>query len=442
MEAQNAEPREKAYRLSFGHGLLLEVQPSGAKTWLYRYQHNGKRRDMGLGPLSEVSISAARKAIKAAQAIRETGADPISARRADQREVAQKVEEAAAPLTFRDVAEKLVAAQSPGWSSEKTTASWRLTLDRHAYPAIGDVPVAEIASEHVVRTLSAIWTAQPATARKLQRRISAVLDYATAHGLRTAPNPAAGRVLRLTQALPNVKGKGKRWASLPWQKVPAFLAALDKQTGMAPLALRFAVLTAVRSNEVRQAHWSEIDVGNALWTIPGHRMKGGGAKDLPPHRVPLSRAMLEILCRAVAMRTGEVPTIAQLGAVAALQGDALIFTNPKGEAFSDAALGACIKRLNEGAKPGAEPWRDVDGRPVTAHGFRRSFRTWVDDEHPTERAAAERALAHEGNDKVEEAYRGSDLLPRRRPLMEAWGEFCSKPPAPVKRLRPVAKSAG
>lgn len=230
LEAQNAEPREKAYRLSFGGGLLLEVQPSGAKAWLYRYQHNGKRRDMGLGSLSEVSISAARKAIKAAQSVRDTGADPISSRRAEQREIAQKVEEAAAPLTFRDVAEQLVAAQSPAWSSEKTKSSWRLTLDRHAYPAVGDVPVAEIGSEHVVRALSPIWTAQPATARKLQRRIAAVLDFATAHGWRTGANPATGRILRLTKALPAVRTDGKRWAALPWQKVPAFLAALDKQS--------------------------------------------------------------------------------------------------------------------------------------------------------------------------------------------------------------------
>lgn len=442
LEAENAQPRERAYRLSFGGGLLLEVQPTGARTWLYRYQHNGKRRDMGLGPFPKVSISAARKAIKEAQGTRETGADPISARRADRREVARHVEEAAAPMTFRDVAEKLVKAQTPAWSSEKTLASWRLTLDRHAYPALGDLPVAEVAGEHVVRALSDIWTAQPATAQKLQRRIAAVLDYATAHGWRTAPNPAAGRVLRLTKALPAVRANGKRWASLPWQKVPGFLAALDKQTGMAPLALRFAVLTAVRSNEVRQARWSEIDADNALWTIPGQRMKGGGAKDLPPHRVPLSRAMLELLCRAAAMRTGEAPALADLGAVARLQGDALIFTNPQGGAFSDAALGACIKRLNEGAKPGAEPWRDVDGRPVTAHGFRRSFRTWVDDEHPTERSAAEKALAHEGRDKVEEAYRGSDLLTRRRPLMDAWGAFCTKPPATVKKLRAPRKVAG
>jgi hypothetical protein len=144
--------------------------------------------------------------------------------------------------------------------------------DSTAYPIFGDVPIADISREHVVRALAPIWTAQPATARKLQRRIAATLDYAAANGWRVADNPATGRVLRLTKALPTVNANGRRWPSLPWQRVPAFLAALDRQHGVSPLALRFAVLTALRSNEIRGARWNEFDFSDALWTIPGPRM--------------------------------------------------------------------------------------------------------------------------------------------------------------------------
>ncbi len=131
------------------------------------------------------------------------------------------------------------------------------------------MPVADITRADVVRALSPIWTSQPPTARKLQRRISAVLDYAAAHGWRAADNPAAGRVLRLTKALPPVRADGHRWPSLPWSRVPAFMAALLKRDGMSALALRFAILTALRSNEIRHARWSEFDLEPAYGPCRG-----------------------------------------------------------------------------------------------------------------------------------------------------------------------------
>jgi integrase len=228
-------------------------------------------------------------------------------------------------------------------------------------------------------------------------------------------------VLRLTKALPPVNAAGRRWPSLPWQRVPAFMAELDKQNGASPLALRFAILTALRSNEVRGARWSEFDFDAGLWTLPGERMKGGKAKALDAHRVPLGPVMLDVLARAVALRTGTTPAAGQIAAHAALFGDALVFPSAAGTALSDAALGACIKRMNEAG--GA--WRDADGRPATAHGFRRSFRRWVDDVRPEDGPAAERALAHEEPNRVSAAYRGGDLLARRVALMDAWGAHCT-----------------
>ncbi|GAV34018.1 putative prophage CPS-53 integrase [Roseomonas sp. TAS13] len=162
-----------------------------------------------------------------------------------------------------------MAAQSAGWTSGKTLASWRLTLDRHAYPVLAAVPVSDVTREHVQEALTPAWTSQPATARKLQRRIAAVLDYAAALGWRSTDNPATGRVLRLTKALPKQPPEQKQ-PSLPWQQVPSFLSTLAEMEGVAALALRFGVLTAVRSAEVRNAVWSEMDFANRIWTIPAH----------------------------------------------------------------------------------------------------------------------------------------------------------------------------
>jgi integrase len=441
-----------------GKGLYLIVKPNG-RYWVFRYMRDGRAREMGFGPFdaggtdnaggrkrASVSLAEARVRADEAQALLRAGSDPLDARddaKADA-EKHRQVEAAAAEraaLTFSAVADKLVAVHAPTWSSPKTAASWKLTLDKHARPALGNLPIAEINRDHVVAALSPLWTSRPAAARKLQRRISSVLDFAAAHGWRAADNPAAGRVLRLTKQLPRLNTAGRRWPSLPWQRVPAFLAALDNQRGTSPLALRFAVLTALRSNEVRQARWSEFNFQDALLTIAGTRMKGGRQKDLPAHRVPLTAAMLDVLARAVALRTGTVPACETLAAQAALLGDSLVFPSAAATALSDATLGACIKRLNEAAPKGAPlPWCDADGRPVTAHGFRRSFRTWVDDERPDDSAAAEKALAHEEANKVSAAYRGSDLLARRRVLMDAWSVHCTTQPA-ARGARPAKAEA-
>lgn len=438
-EAEAAKPREATWRLSFGGGLLLEVKPSGAKGWVLRYMLDGKRRDMGLGAFPTVSLKEARAKADAARKLAAEKRDPIANRREEREAIAaaRAAEEEKRARSFRDVAEALIKAQSPAWTSTKTLASWRLTLDRHGYPVLGDMPVADITRADVVRALSPIWTNQPPTARKLQRRISAVLDYAAAHGWRAADNPAAGRVLRLTKALPPVRADGHRWPSLPWQRIPDFMAALLKRGGMSALALRFAILTALRSNEIRQARWGEFHFEAGVWTLPGAKMKGGRAKAREAHRVPITPAMLEVLAVAAAHHTDQDVTVQNLPLHARRFRDGLVFSTTEGGAYSDAAMSATIKRMNAD-RPQDEPipWRDVDGRPITQHGFRRSFRSWVDDERPEDAAAAEAQLAHEEPNKVAAAYRGSDLLARRVVLMRAWADHCmGSAPAQVIPLR-------
>ena len=149
----------------------------------------------------------------------------------------------------------------------------------------------------MLRAVGAVWATRPAMARKVLRRIGAVLRYAAAHGWRANDNPADARMLRHA-GLPALPG-GRKQPSLPWQKVPAFMQALERMEGLAPLALRFCILTALRSGEVRGARWSELSFdGGAVWTVPGERMKAKRAADVQPHRVPLSAAAVAVLARA------------------------------------------------------------------------------------------------------------------------------------------------
>jgi integrase len=438
------KPRAAVYRVSDGGGLLLEVKPSGAKVWLCRLTVDGKRRDMGLGGYPAVSLKDARGAARKACELARKGADPIAARDAEAaarkaaREAEARAQQEAEKRTFRAVAEACIKAQAPGWKSERTADLWRNSLAAHAFPTLGDMPVAAIDRAAVMRAIDGVWQSRPATGRKVLRRIGTILRYAAAHGMRANDNPADARMLRHA-GLPALPG-GRKQPSLPWQRMPAFMLALDKMPGIAPLALRFVILTALRSGEVRGARWSELSFdGGAVWTVPGERMKGKKAADVQPHRVPLSTAAVAVLACAYTLRTGAEASAEDLPERAALMGDALIFPSARlTTPLSDMALSAVIRRMNEARPKGAPPpWRDADGREAVPHGFRASFRTWVDDTRPTEAEAAERALAHEDHNQVRDRYRRSDLFDRRVPLMNAWAEWCGgKVAAPAARSEP------
>jgi len=441
-DVEKLKPRASAYRVSDGDGLLVEVKPSGAKVWLCRLTVDGKRRDMGLGGFPLVTLAEARDKAKAARKLAQSGADPVETRKAEAaaRKAAREAEDDAAKQaqarTFRAVAEACIKRQAPGWKSSRTADLWRNSLTVHAYPELGDMPVAQIDRAAVLRAIEGVWQSRPATGRKVLRRIGTILRYAAAHGMRANDNPADARMLRHA-GLPALPG-GRKQPSLPWPRVPAFMAAMDTMPGLAALALRFLVLTALRSTEVRHARWSEISFdGGAVWTIPGERMKGKKAADVQPHRVPLSPAAVDVLVRAYAATTGTEATADDLPQRAALRGDALIFPSATLiTPLSDMALSAVIRRMNEARPKGAPlPWRDPDGRGAVPHGFRATFSTWVDDTRPTEREAAERALAHEIGNKVSAAYRRSDLFDRRRPLMDAWADHCTAKPAAAIPLR-------
>jgi integrase len=420
------KPQARPFRVSDGGGLLLEVRPTGAKVWLCRLTVRGRRRDMGLGGYPLVSLAAARSAAVEARRLAREGIDPIIQRSSIA--AAQKVADAArvdaSSRTFRAVAEKCIAAMSPGWKSRRTADLWRTSLANYAFPTLGALPVGEIDRHAVLRAIDNVWTSRPATGRKVLRRIGTVLRYAAAHGWRANDNPADARMLRHA-GLPALPGS-KKQPSLPWAKAPVFLKALETMPGLAALALHFLILTCVRSGDVRGARWCELSFdGGAAWTVPGERLKRKKSADVQTHRVPLSPGAVDTLLRAYKMTTGANATARTLPKLAALRGKALIFPSAKRDRpLSDMALSAVMRRMNADRPKGPPPWRDADGRPAVPHGWRATFRTWVDDTRPEDAEAAERALAHEDANKVSGAYRRSDLFERRIPLMASWADHC------------------
>lgn len=401
-------------RVGDGDGLYLQVAPGDTKSWLLRYTLRGKAREMGLGSVGEppagVPLAKARTLAGEARALLRDGRDPLAERQAV-RAARQRAEVEAGERTFRAAAKGLVDSKRAGWRNAKHAKQWLATLEAHAFPLIGDLPVSAIGTDDVLRVLRPIWVRIPETASRLRQRIEAVLDAARVKGWRSGENPARWKG-HLAGELPQPR-KVKRVRHRPalaWQDMGAFMAALADRDGIASQALRFVILTAARTGEVRGMRWQEVDLDAKLWAVPGDRMKAGRL-----HRVALSPAALAVLAEVR-------PLMRQAG-------DLVFPSGRQRKALSDMALSEVVRRMNEGGDKGVPPrWRDAEGRPVVPHGFRSSFRDWAGETRPEGREVVEAALAHTVKDKAEAAYARSDLLEKRRPLMDAWAEQCARSP--------------
>jgi integrase len=373
-------------------GLYLAAKDSGAKSWIFRFQLQGKRREMGLGALHALSPVDARAEAARLRALVANGVDPIAQRNADRHAAAasEKLSEAERlrlERTFRVAADRHIASNEAGWRNFKHRQQWSSTLTTYAFPLIGDLPVDEVTTAHVAEVLQPIWTVKPETASRVRMRIEAVLNRAKALGWRSGENPAIWKG-NLDAVLPRTsKVRGVRHhPAMAWSDASAFMGKLRQRDGAGARALEFAILTAARSGEVRGARWAEVDLANRLWVIPAERMKGG--RD---HRVPLSEA-------AVAVLEG-MPRIA---------GCPLIFPGMRNQPLSDMSLSAVLKRL--------------DLAQYTVHGFRSTFRDWA-AEHGNAFEVCEAALSHKIGLKEVAAYLRTDHLDTRKTLMAAWAAF-------------------
>ena len=399
---KNAKPGRHAD----GGGLHLLVKDSGARSWVFRFMLNGKTRDIGLGPAAgadAITLSAARDSASALRLKVKAGIDPLDEREqeaAKARAAAQAAE--VAGITFKQVAEAYMSANEGGWRNDKHRQQWKNTLATYVYPTIGDLPVAEIATAHVLQILEPIWKDKAETASRVRGRMETVLDAAKARGYREGENPARWRG-HIAQILPArarlTRGHHK---ALPYDAVPEFVGKLRAREAVAAMTLEFVILTAARTGEVIGASWNEVDMDKAIWTIPAERMKAG-----KEHRVPLSSRAVEILRETKELRKD------------------WFFPAARGGKLSGMAMTMLLRRM------------DVD---VTVHGFRSAFRDWASECTSYAHEVAEMALAHTIENKVERAYRRGDLFDKRRRLMDDWATYCASGGTAGAKVTPIRKA--
>lgn len=271
-------------RYSDGEGLILKLAAKDKGSWIVRIQADGKRRDFGLGPLSELPLADAREAARALRKEVKAGVDVL----------AEREKEALVIPTFSDAAKLVHEEHKVAWKNGKHQAQWIKTLETYAFPTLGDKLVSDIEGPAIRDALSPIWLTKPETARRVRQRIGSVLDWACAKGFRETEAP-----MRLVlRGLPRQPKRQGHLSAMPYQELPAFFTWLRGRSSVGRLALEFVILNASRSGEVRGACWNEIDLKKKLWTIPAERMKAGTA-----HVVPLSEAALDVLKRAKAFRS-------------------------------------------------------------------------------------------------------------------------------------------
>jgi integrase len=374
-----------------GAGLWLQVSKGGAKSWIFRYDFCGRRREMGLGSCHTVDLALAREKAKACRLVLLEKRDPIEER---DKARAEYVHQQAKRVTFDECASAYISAHRGSWKSAKHAAQWETTIAAYVSPIIGALPVTDVDTALVVKVLKPIWTTKTETATRLRGRIESILDWATTHKFRRDENPARWRGhLENLLANPNKIAPVKNHPALPWREIGSFMTELRKRDGVSARAIEFAILTACRSGEVRGARWSEFDLENKLWTIPAERMKAG-----KEHRVPLSTSAMAILA-ALERRGG------------------FVFPGRDKETLlSDMSLTSVLRRMGR--------------TDITVHGFRSTFRDWCSEYggNSFSREVCEHALAHGLPDKVEAAYRRGDLLDKRVVLMQAWADYCSPQP--------------
>lgn len=367
-----------------GHGLYLVVKPSGSRSWMLRYQHKGRRRDFGLGPVHDVSLAEARVAAMDIRKMVRAGVDPVEQR-------GLKRPSRASRPTFEVVARKCYESLRKGWK-DRRNASWIASFENHVFPLIGSKPIDAIDSKAALSVMEPIWLTIPDTARKILQRIGAVLDYAHIKGM--IAQPVSLRSVR--KGLPRQTRQVQHRQAMPYRDVPGFMAKLMAlMPSVGRDALKLTVLTATRSGEVRNAVWGEFDLDKAIWSIPAERMKMKES-----HVVPLAPAAVALMRRL---------HDEQLVLDGEAKPERLIFTHYGARAISDVTM---LKAV-----------RDMGIEGITVHGFRSSFADWAAEQTNVAKEVVEKALAHKVPNAVEAAYRRTDFFDKRRSLMDDWATF-------------------
>ena len=400
---ERAVQTAKPGRHGDGDGLHLVVSKTGRKKWVLRYQVSGVRKDKGLGSYPHVGLKDARTRASESRNLIAKGLDPIEEQRA--------AKKAARPVPkFEDIAQKVVADAQARSTNAKVRYQWARYLGPAYCGPLLARPVHEITTLEVAAVLRPVWRAKPEIARKLYPAIRRVFEHARIilrdeHGIAMPDNPARWAYLKAMGFEPPMRLSRGSHPSLPYVRMPEFMADLRSRDAVTARALEFLILTNVRTDAVLKAAWDEFDLEQAIWTVPLANLKDRKHRK-ESFRVPLPPRAVEIVRQ---MQEGRVSRFVLPGFV-------------HGKPLSNMALLTLLKRMNA---RGDMKWVDpASGRPITAHGFRATFRTWAEEVATVPHAVIEQAMGHQVGTQVERAYRRTDILEKRRELMAAWAAYC------------------
>lgn len=378
---RNAKAKEKPYKLADGGGLFLEVMPDGRKLWRFRYfRPSGSENRLGFGVYPEVTLAQARAQRDSARTLLATGTDPGAAKQ-DQRRAAK----IAAGNSFEAVARDWHATQKEGWNdvyAGKVLAS----LENDVFPVLGNSPISEIRAPAILELLKKVEARGVRdTAKRVLQRMRAVFQYGIVYGL-CDRNPATD----IDSEVVLKQAPVQHQARVPLAELPQLLRDIDGYEGdkVTRLALQLMTLTFVRTTEMIQAKWDEIDEKKAEWLVPAERMK---MRD--PHVVPLSTQALAVLT--------------ELREITGHRG--YLFYSPRGKTghISNNTMLYALYRLGYHSR-------------MTGHGFRGLASTAL-NEMGFRPDVIERQLAHVERNKVRAAYNHAQYLAERRVMMEKWG---------------------
>ena len=399
-------------------GLLLQVRPpsvAGApvpRSWILRLRIAGERQVLGLGPYPQVSLAEAREQARKLSLEAKGGVNLLTRKRAERSAL---IAAASRNKTFQQCAESYIEAHASDYTNDKHRKQWVSTLQAYAFPIIGKMLVADIEMRHVLDVLlqptkhrdgrtGKLWETKTETAKRLLDRVRTVLDFATVNQYRSGTNPAVWKGYLDTQlASPRGLQRVKHQPALPYSQAGDFMSKLRKNESISAKALQFLILTGVRSGSVRLAEWSEIDLTKKLWTIPAEHTKARRE-----HRVPL-----------------QTQAIALLKSLPKIAGNNKVFPSPRGRALSDMALSQLMRGMRERGELTVE---------AVPHGFRSTFRDWAAEQTNYPDEIRRVASGHTVGDSVKEAYQRTDLLEKRRRLMNDWANFLDRPAASSKIL--------
>lgn len=408
-------------------GLTVEKRDGKITRYRLRYSKGGSERVTTY--LSTYTLSEVRKKAAADLALYESGTSPQEVRAKKKEEKAAEEREAekraeSERMTFSHCAKEFISlyAQTVSKSANKARL---VALAKHLAPVLGDKPIDAIMVQDVAAALEPIWVSKPNAAQKAYTLAHQVFNYAIAKELtELKSNPAdlngpLGVLLK-----PLARPPKENYPSLPFADIQAFIRDLLATPSASAYALFFAILTASRNSEVRLAEWKEFDLDNGVWTIPEEHQK---TKDKA-----FERNRTKVLSAQAIDFLKHLPRIGPL-----------VFIKRQdvglNEPLSDMAMTGVIKALHEKKiqKDGLG-WIDPNSikretgekRRVTPHGFRTTFRSWVESEewknYPKAQEAAERMLLHEKKDNLNGAYRRYGYDPEQKEVAQAWADYCLK----------------